>query len=112
MRRLFVLYLRIRKATDEPCICPISADWKGNSCDDLTMDFVTGLLISADLRGGGHNSILVIVNRLTKMFCFHKNAFTVDSTLSGLINKAAGRCGNLSFSLRDDPTRIETEAED
>ena len=34
---------------------------------DLSMDFVTGLPQSADWRGDGYDSILVIVNWLTKM---------------------------------------------
>ena len=34
---------------------------------DLSMDFVTGLPQSADLRGNGYDLILVIVDRLTKM---------------------------------------------
>ena len=34
---------------------------------DLSMDFVTGLPISTDWKGDNYNSILVIVDRLTKM---------------------------------------------
>ncbi len=34
---------------------------------DLLMDFVTGLPISADWKGDSYDSILVIVDRLTKM---------------------------------------------
>ena len=34
---------------------------------DLSIDFVTGLLQSADWRGDGYNSILVIIDWLTKI---------------------------------------------
>ena len=34
---------------------------------DLSMDFVTGLLLPADWKGDNYDSILVIVDRLTKM---------------------------------------------
>ena len=34
---------------------------------DLSMDFVAGLLLSADWKGDSYDSILVIVNWLTKM---------------------------------------------
>ncbi len=34
---------------------------------DLSMDFVTGLPISANWKGDSYDSILVIVDRLTKM---------------------------------------------
>ena len=37
---------------------------------DLSMDFVTGLPQSTDWRGDGYDSILVIVNWLTKMIHF------------------------------------------
>ena len=34
---------------------------------DFLIDFVTGLLLSVNKKGNNYNSILVIVDRLTKM---------------------------------------------
>ncbi len=45
---------------------------------DLSMDFVTGLPISADWKGDSYNSILVIVDRLTKMVHYVPVKVTID----------------------------------
>lgn len=49
---------------------------------DITMDFVTGLPTSCDWRGVKYDSILVIVNRLTKMV--HYEAVQKTLTAEGL----------------------------
>ncbi len=46
------------------------------------MDFVTGFLISADWKGDSYDSILVIVDRLTKMVHYEPVKVTID--VSGL----------------------------
>ncbi len=46
------------------------------------MDFVTSLLISADWKGNSYDSILVIVNRLTKMVYYKLVKVIID--VSGL----------------------------
>ena len=43
------------------------------------MDFVTGLLLSANWKGNSYNSILVIVNRLTKMVHYEPVKVTIDA---------------------------------
>ncbi len=43
------------------------------------MDFVTGLPISADWKGDSYNSILVIVDRLTKMVHYEPVKVTIDA---------------------------------
>ena len=46
---------------------------------DLSMDFVTGLPISTDWKGDSYNSILVIVNWLTKMVHYKPVKITIDA---------------------------------
>ncbi len=46
----------------------------------MSMDFVTGLPISADWKGDSYNSILVIVDRLTKMVYYIPVKVTIDAT--------------------------------
>ena len=46
---------------------------------DLSMDFVTGLPLSADWKGDSYNSILVIVNRLTKMVHYKPVKVTINA---------------------------------
>ena len=46
---------------------------------DLSMDFMTGLLLSADWNCNSYNSILVIVNRLTKMVYYEPVKVTIDA---------------------------------
>ena len=45
---------------------------------DLSMDFVTGLPLSADWKGDNYDSILVIVDRLTKMVHYELVKVTID----------------------------------
>ena len=46
----------------------------------LSMDFVTGLLILTDWKRDSYNSILVIVNRLTKMVYYRPVKVTIDAS--------------------------------
>ena len=45
---------------------------------ELSMDFVTGLPLSADWKGNSYDSILVIVNQLTKMMHYKPVKVTID----------------------------------
>ena len=54
---------------------PVSTHcWK-----DLSMDFVTGLPISTDWKGDSYDSILVIINRLTKMVHYEPVKVTINA---------------------------------
>ncbi len=44
------------------------------------MDFVTGLPISADWKGNNYDSILVIVDRLTKMVYYKPVKVTINAS--------------------------------
>ena len=46
---------------------------------DLSMDFVTGLPLSADWKSDNYNSILVIVDRLTKMVQYKSVKVTINA---------------------------------
>ena len=46
---------------------------------DLSMDFVTGLPLSADWKGNSYDSILVIVDRLTKMVHYEPVKVTINA---------------------------------
>ena len=46
---------------------------------DLSMDFVTGLPVSTDWKGKSYDSILVIVDRLTKMVYYKPVKITIDA---------------------------------
>ena len=46
---------------------------------DLSMDFVTGLPVSTDWKGESYDSILVIVDRLTKMVHYEPVKVTIDT---------------------------------
>ena len=46
---------------------------------DLSMDFVTGLPTSTDWKGESYDSILVIINRLTKMVHYKLVKITIDA---------------------------------
>ena len=46
---------------------------------DLSIDFVTGLPISTDWKGESYDSILVIVDRLTKMVHYEPVKVTIDA---------------------------------
>ena len=52
----------------------LTHQWK-----DLSMDFVTGLPLSADWKGDSYDSILVIVDRLTKMMHYEPVKVTIDA---------------------------------
>ena len=43
------------------------------------MDFVTGLPLSSDWKGDSYNSILVIVDRLTKMVHYEPVKVTINT---------------------------------
>ena len=43
------------------------------------MDFVTGLPLSADWKGDSYNSILVIIDRLTKMVYYEPVKVIIDA---------------------------------
>ena len=43
------------------------------------MDFVTGLSISTDWKGDSYDSILVIIDRLTKMVYYKPVKITIDA---------------------------------
>ena len=43
------------------------------------MDFVTGLPLSSDWKGDSYDSILVIVDRLTKMVHYKPVKVTIDA---------------------------------
>ena len=46
---------------------------------DLSIDFVTGLPLSADWKGDSYNSILLIINQLTKMVHYEPIKVTIDA---------------------------------
>ena len=46
---------------------------------DLSIDFVTGLPLSADRKGNSYDSILVIVNQLTKIVHYKPVKVTIDA---------------------------------
>ena len=46
---------------------------------DLLMDFVTGLPVLTDWKGDSYDSILVIVDRLTKMVHYEPVKVTIDA---------------------------------
>lgn len=43
------------------------------------MDFMTSLPLSADWKGNNYNSILIIVDRLTKMVYYEQVKVTIDA---------------------------------
>ncbi len=48
-------------------------------CKNLSVDFITSLLISADWKSNSYNSILVIVDQLTKMVHYIPVKVTIDA---------------------------------
>ena len=62
------------KPYDDLQSLPIPTHW----WKDLSMDFVTGLPLSSDWKGDSYDSILVIVNRLTKMVHYEPVKVTID----------------------------------
>ena len=70
---------------------------------DLSMDFVTGLPKSKDWRRIEYNSILVIVDRLTKMVHYEPVITTMDADQLGeVLIKAAIKYHGLSDSIATD----------
>ena len=63
------------KPYDDLQSLPVPTHW----WKDLSMDFVTGLPISADWKGDSYDSILVIVDRLTKMVHYEPVKITIDA---------------------------------
>ncbi len=67
------------------------------------MDFVTGLLVSTNSKGETYNSILVIVNRLTKMVHYEPVKVTIDApALIDVIIEAVVRHHGLPVSIVSD----------
>ena len=56
-------------------LLPIPTYW----CKDLSIDFVTGLSISANWKDHSYDSILVIVNQLIKMIYYIPVKVTIDA---------------------------------
>ncbi len=76
---------------------------------DLSMDFVTGLPISTNLKGETYNSILVIVDRLTKMVHYKPVKVTIDApALAEVIIKAVVRHHSLPDSIVSDQGLVFT----
>ena len=67
------------------------------------MDFVTGLPLSSDWKGDSYNSILVIVDRLTKMVYYEPVKVTIDAPgLAEVIIDVVVRHHGLSDSIVTD----------
>ena len=67
------------------------------------MDFVTGLPISTDWKGDSYDSILVIVDRLTKMVYYKPVKVTIDALgLAEVIINVVVRHHGLSDSIITD----------
>ena len=70
---------------------------------DLSMDFVTGLPLSADWKGDSYDSILVIVDRLTKMVHYEPVKVTINAPeLAEVIIDVVVRYNGLSDSIISD----------
>ena len=70
---------------------------------DLPMDFVTGLPVSTDWKGESYDSILVIVDRLTKMVHYEPVKVTIDAPgLAEVILDVVVRHHGLSDSIVSD----------
>ena len=73
------------------------------------MDFVTGLPQSADWRGDGYDSILVIVNRLTKMVHYEPVQTTITApALAEVILNVVVRHHGLPNSIVSDRGSVFT----
>ncbi len=67
------------------------------------MDYVTGLPVSTDRKGETYDSILVIVNRLTKMVHYEPVKVTIDAPgLAEVIIEAVVRYHGLPDSIVSD----------
>ena len=76
---------------------------------DLSMDFVTGLPLSADWKGDSYDSILVIVDRLTKMVHYEPVKVTINAPgLAEVIIDVVVRHHGLSDSIISDRGAIFT----
>ena len=76
---------------------------------DLSMDFVTGLPLSADWKGDSYDSILVIVDRLTKMVHYEPVKVTIDAPgLAEVIIDVVVRHHGLPDSIISDREAIFT----
>ncbi len=70
---------------------------------DLSMDFVTGLPVSTNLKGETYDSILVIVDRLTKMVHYEPVKVTIDApALAEVIIEAVVQHHGLPDSIVSD----------
>ena len=73
------------------------------------MDFVTGLPISTNWKGDSYDSILVIVDRLTKMVHYELLKITIDaSSLAKVIIDVVVRHHGLSDSIVTDKGSLFT----
>ena len=76
---------------------------------DLSMDFVTGLPLSANWKGDSYDSILVIVDRLTKMVHYEPVKVTIDAPgLAEVIIDVVVRHHGLPDSIISDQRAIFT----
>ena len=76
---------------------------------DLSIDFVTGLPLSADWKGDSYDSILVIVDRLTKMVHYEPVKVTIDAPgLAEVIIDVVVRHHGLPDSIISDRRAIFT----
>ncbi len=70
---------------------------------DLSMDFVIGLSVSTHWKSGTYDSILVVVDRLTKMIYYELVKVTIDApALTEIIIKAVVRHHGLLDSIMSD----------
>ncbi len=70
---------------------------------DLSIDFVTGLSVSSNWKGETYESILVIIDRLTKIIYYKPVKVTIDPpTLAEVIIEAVVRHHGLSDSIVSD----------
>ena len=70
---------------------------------DLLIDFVTSLPISTNWKGNSYDSILVIIDRLTKMVHYEPLKITMDAPgLAGIIIDVVVRHHGLSNSILTD----------
>ncbi len=73
------------------------------------MDFVTGLPVSTNWKDEIYDSILVIVNRLTKMVYYEPVKVTIDApALAKVIIKAVVWYRSLSDSIVSDQSSVFT----
>ena len=76
---------------------------------ELSIDFVIGLPLSADRMGNNYNSILVIVDRLTKMVHYEPVKVTIDALrLAEVIIDVVVRHHDLPDSIISDRKAIFT----